>query len=184
MKRHYFVCNDLDDLGQVEQDLQSAGVTAPQIHTLSSRGGEAESHGLQEVEAVLRRDVVRGTERGALVGLLAAGAILALAWASGLTASYTWVPAIFLAIVVLGFCTWEGGLIGIGEPHADFRRFQPALSRGKHVFFVDVDPEQEAILDAVIACYDGLRPAGTGDATPRAVVRFRDKWTRFMQLAP
>ncbi len=184
MKRHYFVCNDLSDLQGVEQDLQSAGLTAPQIHTLSSEGGEAESHGLHEVEAVLRRDVVRGTERGALVGVLAAGAVLALAWASGITASYTWVPAIFLAIVVLGFCTWEGGLIGIGEPHADFRRFQPALRRGKHVFFVDVDSHQEAILDAVVAGYDGLRPAGTGDSTPRAVVRFRDKWSRFMHLAP
>ena len=141
MKRHYFISDDLDDLEAVERDLEAAGVTTPQIHVLSEDDAGVESHHLHEVEAVLKKDVVHGTEMGAIVGVIGAAAVILLAWISGLTETYTWVPAIFLAIIVLGFCTWEGGLIGIQEPHVDFRRFQDDLHEGKHILFVDTDPD-------------------------------------------
>ena len=184
MKRHYFISDDLDDLEIVERDLESAGVTTPQIHVLSEDDSGVESHHLHEVEAVLKKDVVHGTELGALVGVIAAAAILILAWLSGLTATYTWVPAIFLSVIVLGFCTWEGGLIGIQEPHTDFRRFQDDLHQGKHILFVDVDPEQESILRDVVNQHPKLQDAGEGSSTPRWVVGAQQKFTRFMQLAP
>ncbi len=169
---------------RIERDLEAAGVTSPQFHVLSEDDAGVESHQLHQVEAVLKKDVVKGTERGALVGVLCAAAVLLLAWFSGLTETYTWVPAIFLSIIVLGFCTWEGGLIGIQEPHVDFRRFQDDLKAGKHILFVDVDADQEHSLRRVVASYPGLRDAGEGEATPRLVVRFQDKFHRFMQLAP
>lgn len=184
MKRHYFITDNLDELQQVEQDLQGAGITPPQFHVLSEDDTAVEIRKLREVEAVLKKNVVHGTELGAVVGLLGAIAVLILTWLTGLAETYTWVPAIFLAVVIMGFCTWEGGLIGIQEPHTDFKRFKPALKRGKHVLFVDVDPDQERALDGVVAHYQSLRPAGVGSSTPRAVVRFQDKWHRFMQLAP
>ena len=184
MKRHYYISEDLDDLETVERDLETAGVTTPQIHVLSEDDAGVENHHLHEVEAVLKKDVVHGTELGALVGVVGAVAVLLLAWASGLTETYTWVPAIFLAIIVLGFCTWEGGLIGIQEPHVDFRRFQEDLHAGKHILFVDVDPEQEDALRRVAGEHPRLQPAGEGAATPRVVVRMQDKFTTFMKLAP
>lgn len=184
MKRHYYISSDLDDLEIVERDLEAAGVTTPQIHVLSEDDAGVEQHHLHRVEAVLKKDVVHGTERGAIIGIIGAALVLGLAWVSGLTETYTWVPAIFLAVIVLGFCTWEGGLIGIQEPHVDFKRFQADLHKGKHVLFVDVDPEQEAILHRVVATHPKLNDAGEGQATPRMVVRFQDKWTRFMKLAP
>jgi hypothetical protein len=184
MKRHFFISDDLDDLETVERDLEAAGVTTPQIHVLSEDDAGVETHHLHEVEAVLKKDVVHGIERGAVVGALGAVAILLLAWWSGLTETYTWVPAIFLAVIVLGFCTWEGGLIGIQEPHVDFKRFENELHAGKHILFVDVDPEQESILSRVVAGHPKLKSAGEGGATPRAVVRFQDRWSRFMKLAP
>ena len=143
MKRHYYISDDLDDLEIVERDLEAAGVSTPQIHVLSEDDAGLDEHHLHKVEAVLKKDVVHGTELGAVVGVIAAAAVLSIAYFSGLTETYTWVPAIFLSVIVLGFCTWEGGLIGIQEPHVDFRRFQEDLKAGKHVLFVDVDPEQE-----------------------------------------
>ena len=184
MKRHYFISDDLDDLEAVERDLEAAGVTTPQIHVLSEDDAGVESHHLHEVEAVLKKDVVHGTEMGAIVGVIGAAAVILLAWISGLTETYTWVPAIFLAIIVLGFCTWEGGLIGIQEPHVDFRRFQDDLHEGKHILFVDTDPDQETVLRQVAADHPKLQPAGDGPATPRFVVRFQDKFTTFMKTAP
>ncbi len=184
MRRHYFISDDLGDLGRVERELEAGGVTTPQIHVLSNDDAGVEAHQLHNVEAVLKKDVVKGTERGALFGVIAAAAVLVLAWFSGVTATYTWVPAIFLAVIVLGFCTWEGGLIGIQESHVDFKRFQQDLAAGKHVLFVDVDPGQESTLRAVARNHPMLRAAGQGESTPRMVVRFQDKWSRFMKLAP
>lgn len=184
MKRHYYVSTDLDDLEIVERDLENAGVTTPQIHVLSLDDQGVEEHHLHNVEAVLKKDVVRGTELGAVVGVIAAAAVLAIAYFSGITETYTWVPAIFLSVIVLGFCTWEGGLIGIQEPHVEFRRFQDDLESGKHILFVDVDPEQEDILQRVVAEHPKLASAGEGTATPRFVVRGQDTFNKFMKTAP
>ncbi|MEM1154164.1 MAG: NAD/FAD-utilizing enzyme [Pseudomonadota bacterium] len=184
MKRNYYISNDLNDLSRVERELEAAGITTPQIHVLSQDDAGLEHHQLHQVEAVLKKDVVRGTERGAIIGAIGAALILGIAWFTGLSETYTWVPAIFLAVVVLGFCTWEGGLIGIQEPHLDFKRFQEVLDSGKHVLFVDVDPDQEATLHEVTAAHPALTPAGEGASTPRLVVRFQDLWTRFMKVAP
>jgi len=54
--------------------------------------------------------------------------------------------------------------------YRDFKRFAPQLKAGKHVFIVDVDPEQEAGLDRVVRAHSGLLLAGTGRAIPRWVV--------------
>lgn len=184
MKRHYYISKDLDDLENVERDLEAAGVTTPQIHVLSEDDAGVEMHRLHNVEAVLKKDVVHGTEIGAVVGLLGATLVLSIAHFSGVTETITWVPAIFLAIVVLGFCTWEGGLIGIQEPHTEFRRFQQELRAGRHILFVDVDPEQEVALRDVVAKYPGLDEAGEGSSTPRWVVGAQQKFSDFMKVAP
>ena len=184
MKRHFYISEDLDDLEIIEQQLQDAGITTPQFHILSENDTEVESHRLHEVEAVLKKDVVHGTEWGAVVGVIGAALILGLAWLSGLTETVTWVPAIFLAIVVLGFCTWEGGLIGIQEPHVDFRRFQQDLQDGKHILFVDVDKGQEGKLRQVVQTHPKLQPAGEGKSTPRWVISAQNLFSRFMQTAP
>ncbi|GAB3291616.1 NAD/FAD-utilizing enzyme [Parahaliea aestuarii] len=184
MKRHYFISSDLDDLELVEHDLTEAGLVKPQIHVLSEDDAGVEQHHLHEVEAVLKKDVVHGTEMGAVVGVLGAAAVLALAWFSGVTETYTWVPAIFLAVVVLGFCTWEGGLIGIGETHSDFRRFEEDLRAGRHILFVDVDRNQESALNDVVQRHPGLKPAGDGSPTPRWVVNLQQRWANFMRVAP
>lgn len=184
MKRRYFISEDLDDLGTIASELEASGISPPQIHILSNDDAGVTLNQLNEVEAVLKKDVVHGTELGALVGFICAAAVLLLFWASGLTASYTWVPAIFLAIVVLGFCTWEGGLIGIQEPNVNFRRFQQELREGKHILLVDVTTQQEAALNASIRNHPRLEAAGEGEPTPGWVIGAQQKWSRFMELAP
>ena len=184
MKRHYYVSSDLDDLEIVERDLEAAGVTTPQIHVLSEDDAGVEQHHLHNVEAVLEKDVVHGTEVGVVVGVIAGATILLLAWFSGLTETYTWVPAIFLSVIVVGFCTWEGGLIGIQEPHTNFQRFQSQLREGKHILFVDVDTNQEQILRSVVRQHSKLEDAGEGVSTPGWVIGAQQKWAKFVQVAP
>ncbi len=184
MKRHYYISDDLDDLEQVELELEQAGITTPQIHVLSEDDAGVEIRHLHQVEAVLKKDVVHSTELGAVIGVIAAAAVLLLFWISGLTESYTWVPAIFLAVVVLGFCTWEGGLIGIGEPNVDFKRFQDDLDAGRHILFVDVHSEQENALQTVMRNHPKLDHAGDGSSAPSWFVSLQQKWAEFMRVAP
>jgi hypothetical protein len=106
--------------------------------------------------------------------------VLGGAYLLGWTATAAgWVPFIFLAIVVLGFCTWEGGFFGIQVPNAHFRRFRKNLQEGKHVFFVDVEPEQEAVLEQVVNHHPTLKVAGTGSAAPHWIVAWLHRWHQF-----
>lgn len=185
MLRHYFVTNDLDDLEKVERELEAEGLTEPQIHILSEKDADVAKRHLHEVEPVLRQDVVHSTEVGALIGVLAASAVLLLAYIMGWTNTAAgWLPFIFLAVVVLGFCTWEGGFIGIQTHNINFKRFQALIHKGRHVLFVDVEPEQEPSFARVIGAHPRLHAAGVGDATPHWVVRWQDKFHRFMKVMP
>jgi len=181
MIRHYYISDDLDDLEVIEQQLETAGVTKPQIHVLSEDDAGAQAHHLNDVEAVLRQDVVHGTERGAMVGIIGAVTILLATWATGIAETITWVPPIFLAIIVLGFCTWEGGLIGIQEPHSDFARFRDKLHSGEHVLVVDVSQTQEDTLRRVTSQHPKLTPAGEGSAAPGWFIAARIKFEQMIR---
>jgi hypothetical protein len=185
MKRHYYISENLDDLEDLESELEANGIPTPQIHVLSEKDAEVESYRLNEVEAVMKKDVIQSTERGALVGLVVAVFILAVAYFTGLTETAAgWVPFIFLAVVALGFCTWEGGFFGIQKPHEQVKRFRKALSEGKHVFFVDAQADQESVLEQVVQGHPQLQVAGMGKAAPAWVVNTHNNWRKFIKAMP
>jgi hypothetical protein len=171
MIRHFYICSDLDDLDQLEQELEKDGVYRPQIHVLSNDDTGVDIHkNLHKIAAILKFDVVHGVMAGAVVGILLAFVVLIVSSYLSLPDRFTWIPFIFLALSILGFCAWWGGFHGIQQPHKDFRRFQKNLDEGKHILIVDTDPEQETVLENVVSTHPGLQVAGTGNATPRWVV--------------
>jgi hypothetical protein len=184
MKRHFYISDDLDDLVILEQELDNAGVEKPQFHVLSNNDAGLDTHHLHAVEAVLKSDVVYKTELGFCVGIVAATVILAFANYSGVAEIYTWVPFIFLSIVLLGFCTWEGGFIGTQETHHDFARFKETLDVGKHIFFVDVTAAQEDALQAIVSLHPTMIAAGEGASTPKVAIDAQRIFNRFMRSAP
>ena len=82
---------------------------------------------------------------------------------------------------MLGFCTWEGGLIGIQEPKADFAQFRDSLHSGKHVLVVDVSQAQEDILRRVTSAHPKLEPAGEGPAAPGWFISARIKFEHMIK---
>lgn len=176
MRRHYFISNNLDDLDRLQKRLENRGVLRSQIHVLTTddAGVETRQH-LHNLESVLKYNIVHGTKLGAYTGFALAIIILTIAAYSNIATTYTWPPLIFLAIVIFGFSTWFGGYHGIQKPHKDFTQFENTLNQGKHVFFVDVDLEQEQMLEEVISFYPDLQKAGTGSARPRWLVVGQDK---------
>lgn len=180
MNRHYYISDDLDDLETVESELEANGISTEQIHVLSEKDAEVEHHHLHDVPSFMKQDVVHSGEIGALVGVVLAALVLGGAYLLGWTESAAgWIPFVFLAIVLFGFCTWEGGFFGIQVPNAHFRAFRQKLKEGKHVFFVDVEPNQEPILDQVIQHHPSLRDAGTGAAAPHWIVAWLQRWHQF-----
>ncbi|MDB6061989.1 MAG: NAD/FAD-utilizing enzyme [Verrucomicrobiaceae bacterium] len=185
MKRYYFVNDNLNDLESIESELEQRGITTLQIHVLSQRDADVKMHKLNEVISFLKHDVVRSAILGAAVGFAACLLILSVVHTTGLANSAAgWAPFLFLAIVLLGFCTWEGGLKGIQEPNHRFRRFQKELQDGKHIFFVDVDPNEERILQQVAASHPNLQAAGTEPAGAHWIVAWQQKGLNFIKALP
>ena len=80
-----------------------------------------------------------------------------------------WLPFGFSAALLLGFCAWEGGLIGMQLINIHFQRFKNTLKQGKHVFFVDVEQGQEKALRKVMPRHPQLVEAGVGASIPACV---------------
>ena len=185
MLRHYYITEDINELEQVEKELEDSGFTEPQIHILSENDTEVETHNLHEVAAVLKQDVVHSTEVGAIVGAIGAALLLVLVYFMNWhQTAVGWMPFIFLAVIILGFCTWEGGFIGIQKPNVNFERFQEVLHKGKHVLFVDVAPEQELAIAAVMKGHPNIEGSGFGESTPQWVVKAQEKFHGFMKSMP
>jgi len=166
MQRFYFLGDDLDELEATSSELQAAGIPPEQIYVLTDSDGEVDRRNFNHVWSVLRKDTVRLAVIGSLVGIVLAALVLAGAWASGIAESYTWTPFVFLAVVVLGFCTWEGGLWGIQEPHHEFKQFQSELQNGRHLLLVEASNAQSSALQSVCRNHARLIPAGEGKAVP------------------
>lgn len=187
MNRHYYISENLDDLEQVESELASAGIESPQIHVYSNSKdvADAEAHKLHEVADFSRSDVVHSGLLGFVVGAIGAIAVLLVAYFMGWTESAVgWIPFIFLAVIVFGFCAWEGGLRGIQEPNHELSKFQEAIDEGKHIFFVDVDPKQESIVSEVVARHPQLKFAGDGKAAPGWLVHGQENFQKFIKAMP
>jgi len=185
MKRYFYIGNDLHELDAVQVELEANGFSRPQIHVFTEDDNGVNTHNhLNNMEPVLKKDVVYGTQLGAIVGLAASALVILIAWLTGWYNTATWVPFIFLAVVLLGFCTWEGGFLGIQETHHDFKRFKAVIESGKHVFFVDTENEQLPTLTRIMENHPNLEKAGVGRSTPAIVVKAQSKWKNFIQTMP
>ncbi|MGI9324877.1 MAG: magnesium transporter [Pseudomonadales bacterium] len=183
MLRHYFVSDDLDDLENIEIELEKRGVTTPHIHVLSLDDTATENHhNLHDVSSFMKKDFWHSGWIGAVVGIWGAIAVLAVTYFAGWADTAAgWIPFIFLSIIVLGFCTWEGGFIGIQKTNVNFKRFEDQLNEGKHIFFVDVGLDQEKVLEEVVSRHPKLQLAGTERGTPNWVMKGQESVPKLLR---
>lgn len=183
MNRHYYISDNLDELERLEQELQASGISAEQIHVLTEQDADVEQHSVNSVPSMMKTDMVNSGRKGLYVGLVLAALVLLVARFAGWTTSAAgWAPFVLLALIVVGFCAWEGGFFGIQTPNQYFQDFQQRLRDGRHVFFVDIEPVQEPLLEKVMSRHPGLEMAGTGTATPQWLVQGQQQWHRFKKM--
>ncbi|MFU8815251.1 MAG: magnesium transporter [Pseudomonadales bacterium] len=182
-RRHFFIGEDLDDLEAFQHDLEQEGITTAQIQvmTLDDEGARARND-LNEVRSLMKRDVIHTGEYGLVAGVIAAVAVLAVTYLAGWhQAAGTWVPFIFLAIIVLGFLTWEGGFIGFQTFNRRFEAFKGELEQGRHLLFVDITRDQLPALERASRNHPRARSAGTGRAKPHWLVRSQHHFSRLFR---
>jgi len=172
MLRYYFVGKDLDDLERFEVELEREGIPTERIHVLSLDDTSVENHlKLHDVAALMKKDLFHAASYGLAVGIVSAAGVLGLAYVGGWTQTHAgWAPFIFIAIIALGFFTWEGGLWGIQTPNVRFKQFEEELKAGRHVFFVDVSKSEEASLTDAAKAHPSIKAAGIGTASPHWLV--------------
>ncbi len=184
MRRHYYISSDLDELESIELDLRKHGVTTPQIHVLSKDDMGVEEHKLHQVPSFMKKDVVHSTSVAAIFGFLCAVLVLCVAEYTGVTETVGWIPFIFLAVIVMGFITWEGGMWGIQEPNIHFKRFQKELEDGKHVLYVEIKKDQEPLLHSVTDRHPQLQKAGISDVATDLLITAENGAQQFSKWAP
>lgn len=183
MKRHFYVHNDLSEIRNIETKLEAAGISPYQMHVLSEDDAAVDAYKLHSVSSLFRKDVVRTGFIGLGIGILSALAVVLVAMAMNVS-DVMWVPTIFLAVILLGFCVWEGGLWGIQSNNKKFERFESELNKGNHVLMVDIKANQEAVLFNAISSVGGLKDAGEGAASPEWLVGAQNSWNKFVHWAP
>lgn len=185
MNRHFYISNNLDDLESLELKLETVGISSTHCHVLSLDDAQVAAHpNLNEVEAVLRTDVVHSTKIGAVVGVIAATLMLYVVTLLGWAQQTTWIPFVFLAIIMVGFFTWEFGFIGIQKKNNRFVRFEKALKSGKHIFFVDIEPEKDQLLSDILKNYPKIKNAGDGPSVPQWFIHMQDSFKTFTKIMP
>jgi hypothetical protein len=180
MQRHFVISNDLDDLEHLEEELEAKGIPTPQIHVFTLDDTEAEKHvHLHDVQSLMKRDVVHSLIVGAVIGVIVSSSVLAAtALFEWHNSAAGWMPFIFLAIIALGFCTWEGGLFGVQTLNHHFKQFQAKLEHGSHVFFCDLEAVQVPVFRNVVNDHPRAELAGTGASTPRWIMAWQTRLTR------
>lgn len=184
MKRYYFVTDNLDDLAAVEDDLKAYGISPLQMHLLSLADAEVDKLGLANTLSIQRTNVMTAMGRGFLTGLALVAALVVGFWLFGVQASTSWMMVSVLCVIVLGFCTWEGGLKGFQEPSQQQQRFRQYLESGKHLFYVDVNNKQKDAVGSVVKTHRHLQPMGSEKGEADWAFNVRSGWNRFLKAAP
>ncbi len=184
MERHFFTSHDLRNLEQLEMDLERRGMVRPQLHVLTNSEAQLTGYHLHEVSSLMRTDVVRKGLIGAAVGILSCLLVIAIASTSGMADRFGWAPFVMLAVVMLGFCTWEASFLGFQLPNRRFRDFEQLLRDGKHLFFVDVRAQQREVLEDALLCHPQIARVGQGQGTPWWLIALQERFQRFVRWAP
>lgn len=183
MNRYFFLTKDIDDLVHVEQELEQRGVLKEQMHILPNSDAVAEQSGLNSVDSLSRKDLFGSLAVGFGIGCAVAAALMVGALLFGAEGLQTWLMIGFIGLMIVGVCTWEGGLYGIETPRRQFQRFARDLRRGYSVFFVDIDKSQEQALMATAKQHKHLRPVGSGSGESELLLKLRHNWNEYSRAA-
>jgi hypothetical protein len=139
MKQYYYLVEDIDNVEHICDDLHKVGVEDNQIHIVGGNADEIESHHLHQAREIDETDIARFSERGALLGIILGLLFLVAAIQyQPFGIEVEGVAAAMITILIIGFCTWWGGIFGAYFINYRIAPFKRAVRGNKFLIMLDV----------------------------------------------
>jgi hypothetical protein len=158
MTNAYFLSSDLDELEQTQIELCKHGLSDADIKVWSEESADVEHHHLHNLDDISKTNVVSAMSKGAVVGFVASSLIIVCSLLLGLDQSVYFVPMVFLAVMVFGFCIWEAGLIGAHNINQKFPHLKSKLKAKQHILILSFSPSQKVAIETVLRNHPRIMP--------------------------
>jgi hypothetical protein len=152
MQRLYYLTASLDSAEQISIDLHSQGISDWHFHVLSKDEAGLYKRHIHSANLIQKLDVVRYTERGAMIGFVGALAVTAYVLAIdpfGPDISGLVYVAIFGFITLFG--AWVGGLTGLAKENQKVASYHDDIEAGKYLLLIDVRKHEEEKVRSLMA---------------------------------
>lgn len=137
MSQLKYLTDDIDELESAEHDLEQRGIPREHIHVLANNDGELLAHNLPPFSDWSKRDIFHYGVRGTIIGAVLSGTLLLSTYLCGVNDPTAWIVIAFIATLIVGFCTWEGGLVGINKMNHAFERYKDSIQKGAYLLVID-----------------------------------------------
>ena len=162
MKQQLYLLPDLDSSKQLVSLVEAEGIPDKHIHVAHRDHTSAQRYHLNDLNFIEEFDTIHAGERGLMIGVVLA--ILAGLSLYELLEGHPVASAItlFFGVIILGFSTWLGGLIGSSSDNYRLQPFHEHLQQGGSLVLIDVRTDMESRLASLIRrSFPQARPAGT-----------------------
>ena len=151
MIQHLYLLPDLNSSERLAGIIESSGVPHNRIHIAHKDHAEAQKRSLNDLNFLQEFDTIHSGERGFLVGAILA-VLVGLSVFEFLEGHpIASVITLFSCLIVLGYSTWLGGLIGASSDNYRLQPYHDHIERGGSVVLVDVDTRGDAELRSLVA---------------------------------
>jgi len=158
MKHAYYLSEDLNELEQVHDELIETGLRDTHIHVFSDDEANVEMHHMRNVNPFLKTNVLKALCIGVGIGLFMGALMMSVPFVFGFSASIGSIPFTLGGLFLLGFATWEGGLLGLQKAHPKFLKVLNRVHKGNHLLIVDYKEEKAIQVHRVKREHPALEP--------------------------
>ncbi|KZY62438.1 MULTISPECIES: hypothetical protein [unclassified Oleiphilus] len=162
MKDTYFVADDLDEVELIQNELMEAGVEKDSISVWSGDAYGVDTHHLKAENELLKTDAIPSMRSGLICGLILSGVALFGFLGLGLMSSEYMSAGLIFCGLVIGFCTWEAGLLGLRRVHRDFTQLGRYVAQKKHIIHLHLGDKAEKAANKVLLKHPAITSVRMG----------------------
>ncbi|NTS77934.1 hypothetical protein HR060_13835 [Catenovulum sp. SM1970] len=136
-----YLIDDMKEIVEIDEDLEFIGIKHNHIHFMSQNDAEVESNHLHAANLFEQSNVIHAGKLG-LVSGISIGVLSSIFLF--FYQPFGWRPEFYnfvlVTLLLSGFTTWLGGLIGISQKNYKIEKFQQYLNTGKALMMVYLRP--------------------------------------------
>lgn len=152
MKCLYYLTSSIDTTHSISDDLHEAGVNDWFLHIISRDTAGIKKHHLHSSNYIEQLDILRDGIIGAVIGFVLGLIIIGIiSFNQYFPLEVPNITYLFIVILLILFCSWEGGLAGIANENKKLAEFHDDLKAGKYLILVYARTHQEQAIKAMMA---------------------------------